>query len=111
MADDWGQKAEEMNDFRLKGNGDNSEATFKSSGSAGNNGDKLARILSAYDMAMNILGWDKSLSNIVAGYQASVNSEYHKDHVKISIAERVSVLMKRNIMSKSKGGADEYTSS
>ena len=110
MPVDWGQQQEENNDFRQK-NVDNSELTFRSSGSAGNNGDKLARILSAYDLAMDILGWDKPLSKIVAGYQASVNSEYHKDHVKISIAERVSVLMKRNIMGKSKGGADEYTSS
>jgi len=110
MSGDWGQLQEENNDFRQK-NVDNSELTFRSAGAAGNNGDKLARILSAYDLAMDILGWDKPLSKIVAGYQASVNSEYHKDHVKISIAERVSVLMKRNIMGKSKGGADEYTSS
>jgi len=107
MADDWGQKAEEGVSFRVK-NTDTSENAFKAQGSAGNNPVKLARILSAYDLAMTILNWKKPLSQIVADYQASVNSEYHKDFVKISIAERVSVLMKRNIMAKNKGGGDDF---
>ena len=107
MADDWGQKAEEMNDFRLK-NDDGSKATFNAQGSAGNNNTQLARILSAYELAMNILGWDNSLSKIISNYQASVDAKYHDDHVKISIAERVSVLLKRNIMARNKGGSEDF---
>jgi len=107
MGDDWGQKAEEMNDFRLK-NEDGSKATFNAQGSAGNNPVKLARILSAYELAMEILGWNNPLSKIVSNYQASVNAKYHDDHVKISIAERVSVLMKRNIMARNNKGGDDF---
>ena len=107
MADDWGQKAEEMNDFRLK-NADTGENAFRAQGSAGNNSPQLARILSAYEIAMSVLGWDTQLSKIIANYQASVNSEYHKDYVKISIAERVSVLLKRNIMAKNRSGGDDF---
>jgi len=107
MGDDWGQKAEEMNDFRLK-NEDGSKATFNAQGSAGNNPVKLARILSAYELAMNILGWDTPLSKIVSNYQASVNAKYHDDHVRISVAERVSVLLKRNIMAKNRSGGDDF---
>lgn len=107
MAEDWGQRMEENNDFRIR-NTDNSKQTFESSGSAGNNSDKLARIMSAYDLAMDILGWEKSLSQIVSQYQASVNAKYHDDHVKISIAERVSVLMKRNISTRDSKGQDSF---
>ena len=57
---------------------------------------------------MNILGWDTPLSKIVSNYQASVNAKYHDDHVRISVAERVSVLLKRNIMAKNRSGGDDF---
>ena len=107
MADDWAKRKEEEHDWQSR-NTDSTENNFRSSGSAGNNQPRLAKVLSAYDMAMDILGWDKPLSKIVSDYQASVNAKYHDDHIKERIAERVSVLMKRNIMAKGKTGDDFY---
>lgn len=108
MADDWAQKREAEHDWQSRQT-DNSENAFRSHGSAGNNNEKLARIMSAYEIAMDILGWEKPLSQIVTQYQASLDAKYHDDFVKMSIAERVSVLMKRNILTRNKnGGEDVY---
>lgn len=66
---------------------------FATKGSSGKNSERLARVLSAYDMLMTIMGWqDKpiaELSKIVTQYQASIDGSYHRDFKDIQIAEEV----------------------
>lgn len=70
---------------------DNSGVMFNSIGSAGNNPEKLARILAAFDMFINIMGWrNKPLAKfpfLVTQYQASLNGKYHTDYKDVLIAE------------------------
>lgn len=71
----------------------NSNLMFFTKGSAGRNTDKLARILTAFDMIIEILGWqDKPLakfSNIITQYQASLDGKYHNDFKDVLIAEEI----------------------
>ncbi len=86
------EKAEETELFRQKLK-DNSTLIFNAAGSAGRNPEKLARILSAFDLIIGIFGWeDKPLANLtqfVTGYQASIDAKYHNDFKEIQIAEEV----------------------
>lgn len=58
---------------------------------AGRNNDKLARILTTYDFAMLTLGYkDKPIakfSELLTGYQASIDGHYHNDLKAVLIAE------------------------
>lgn len=81
---------EEKLKFRNK-SGFNLGAILSTIGSAGRNPQKLAQILTSFDMCMNILGWkDKPLakfSSILTQYQASIEGGYHKDLKDVMIAE------------------------
>lgn len=74
-------------------NAKNLEMVFATKGSAGANSTELARILTAWDFIINILGWQKkplaNLSNFLTSYQASIDSHYHNDFKEISIAEEI----------------------
>ena len=86
------EKIEEKEMFRSKSK-DDSSAIFNTNGSAGNNNENLAKILSAYDYCMRLLGWQNdsvaSLSNIATQYQASLEAKYHNDFKDIKIAEEI----------------------
>lgn len=97
-------KYEDENPYRQRIDTNNSKQVFDTRGSAGNSPEKLAKILTAYDVLMKIMGWDKhietidgkqvevvakpiaDLSNIVAQYQGSVDAKYHNDFKDIQIA-------------------------
>ena len=98
MADSFIQEQEELELFRQKqGSGSSfAEPTFRATKSAGNNPVKLAQILAVYDYACRLLGWPNDLSEIVANYQASVNSEYHKDYVKIATLHHAIDMLRRS---------------
>lgn len=85
-------KIEEEQLFKSKSNID-IKAIFNTGGSAGNNPEKLAKILSAYDYVMCVLGWQKediaNLSNIITQYQASLDAKYHNDFKEILVAEEI----------------------
>jgi len=74
-------------------NTNNSEAIFTTKGSAGANPEKLAQILTAFDFAINILGWqDKPLANLtkfLTQYQASIDSHYHNDYKDVLVSEEI----------------------
>lgn len=86
------ENAEEQELFRPKQKTQINQI-FSVGGSAGIMSDKLARILAAFDMAMNSLGWqDKPLahfSTIVRQHQASVDGKYHNDFKEVLIAEEI----------------------
>lgn len=86
------ENAEEAELFRQKQK-DNSGMVFLSSGSAGRNPLRLAQVLTAFDLAISLLGWqDKPLANLtkfLTSYQASVDGAYHKDFKDIEISEMV----------------------
>lgn len=66
---------------------------FGTRGSQGNNPQKLAKILAAYDIAITVLNWNKehvaNLSHIVSQYQASLDAKYHNDYKEVLIAEEI----------------------
>lgn len=85
------EQAEEQELFRPKNqNGGN---IFDTRGSSGSNNVKLARILTAFDFVMGIMGWkDKPLANLtnfLTQYQASIDTKYHNDYKEIRIAEEI----------------------
>lgn len=90
--DTWGQKQEEKELFRYKPI-NNSSSIFNTDGSAGINNQKLAQILSAYDLFIQVMGWEKQpiakLSNVITGYQASLGGKYHNDYKAVLIAEEI----------------------
>lgn len=92
MADSFLEKAEEGELFRQKIR-DNSTLIFASQGSAGRNPEKLAKILSAFDLVINIFGWqEKPLANLTSfltQYQASVDAKYHNDFKDVQVAEEI----------------------
>lgn len=69
------------------------QSIFHTKGSAGRNNEKLSKLLSAYDMLINILKWqDKPLANlseIITQYQASIDAKYHDDYKEVLIAEEI----------------------
>ena len=86
------EKIEEQQLWKPKTN-DSSKSIFSTKGSAGSNNEPLARILSAYDYAMSILGWQNediaSLSGIITQYQASLDAKYHNDYKDVLVAEEI----------------------
>ena len=86
------EKAEEEQLFRQKGNS-HIDAIFHTKGSSGSNNEKLAQILTAFDFAMGLLGWqDKPLANLtnfLTQYQASLDTKYHNDFKEVLIAEEI----------------------
>ena len=86
------EKIEEEQMFKPKNSSD-IKAIFSTGGSAGNNPEKLAKILSAYDFVMHVFGWEKeniaSLSNIITQYQASLEAKYHNDFKEVLVAEEI----------------------
>ena len=82
-----------------------SKQIFDTRGSAGNNQEKLARILASWSIFINIMGWQgkpatnnnlaeppKPLANLIQfleQYQGSVNAKYHNDYKDIQIALEV----------------------
>ena len=92
MSDSFVEQAEQEEIFRQK-QSDNSAMIFESRGSAGRNPVKLARILTAYDLMINIFGWQNkplaNLTNFITGYQASIDTRYHKDFKDIQVAEEI----------------------
>lgn len=84
------ENAEEEQLFRQKSK-DNSGLIFASSGSAGRNPEKLAKILVTFDFVINLLGWQNkplaNLSQFLTSYQASIDAKYHNDFKEIQIAE------------------------
>lgn len=89
----FGEKAEEELQFKRKDNATSANLIFLTHGSSGKNPEKLAQLLTAYDLIINILGWkDKpiaSLTNITTQYQASIEGGYHKDFKEVLIAEEI----------------------
>lgn len=71
----------------------NSKLMFFTKGSAGRNNDKLARILTAFDLTIEILEWQEKplakFSSILTGYQASLDAKYHNDYKDVLIAEEI----------------------
>ena len=69
------------------------ETILSTKGSAGNNSEKLARILAAWDFACYVMGWeDKPLGHLSAffsQYQGSLNAKYHNDFKDVLIAEEI----------------------
>jgi len=98
------ERAEEQELFRQKNNNANqSNMILLTAGSSGNNQEKLARILSAFDTFIKIMKWTEkdlasfssiekdlaSFSSIVNQYQGSVDAKYHNDLKDILIAEEI----------------------
>ena len=92
MADSYLEKAEEQELFRQKTKS-NANVIFQTIGSSGRNPIELARILSAFDFVINLLGWqNKPLANLTTfctQYQASIDAKYHNDFKEVLIAEEV----------------------
>ena len=85
-------RIEEEQMFKPK-NSTDINAIFSTAGSAGNNPEKLAKILSAYDFAMHVFGWQNDdiacLSNVITQYQASLDAKYHNDFKEVLVAEEI----------------------
>ena len=92
MAGSYLEEAENQELFRQKQKS-SAIAIFNSSGSAGRNPQKLAQILTTFDFAMNLLGWqDRPLANLtmfLTQYQASIDAKYHNDFKEVLVAEEV----------------------
>lgn len=91
---DFAEDAEQREMFRRKNDGSASILNiFRTNGSAGNNNEKLARILAAFDTFIKTMKWEKKplakFSETIAQYQASVNGKYHNDYKDILIAEEI----------------------
>ena len=86
------ERIEEEQMFKPKNSSD-IKAIFSTGGSAGNNPEKLAKILSAWDYFINIMGWQNddiaSLSNVITQYQASLEAKYHNDFKDVLVAEEI----------------------
>lgn len=86
------EKIEQDINIRQRNN-NNPEAMFSTKGSAGNNNEELARFITAFDFAMNILGWqDRPLANFtkyLTQYQASVDTKYHNDFKDVLVSEEI----------------------
>ena len=86
----YGMKQEELKMFSPKSvDSDRAQHIFKNAGSAGANNEKLARILIAWDFAMNVLHWNISLTDLLTKYQASVGAKYHDDYTKVATTEEL----------------------
>lgn len=75
-------------------NESNAKYIFNTLGSAGNNNEKLAKILAVFDLVIKLLGWEtdssvSSLSAIITQYQASIDAKYHDDFKAVLIAEEI----------------------
>jgi len=68
---------------------DHAKHIFGHQGSYGSNNDELAQILAVYDYAMKDLGWENNLSDIVSGYQASVDAKSHDDYKEVATIEEL----------------------
>ncbi len=92
MGETYLEQAEQTELFRQKQN-DNSGLILHAQKSAGSNPLRLAQILSAFDFAMNLLGWqDKPLANLtvfLTNYQASLDAKYHNDFKEVLIAQEI----------------------
>lgn len=92
---DFMEEAEaKIEDFRKVDSNENKhKMLFESRGSAGRNNEKLAQILFAFDLAINIIGWQNkplaNLSKFLTSYQASVDAKYHNDFKDVMIAEEI----------------------
>lgn len=74
---------------------------FNALGSAGASNTDLARLLVAFDFAMSLLGWDVKLTDIVTGYQASIDAKYHDDYKAVATIEELDQrLLKRRSFGK-----------
>lgn len=88
----FGERVEEEQKFRKKSDNKNN-LMFFTNGSAGRNNEKLARILTAFDLAIGILGWQNKplakFSTFVTQYQASIEAKYHNDFKEVLVAEEI----------------------
>ena len=86
------EQEEEKQLFRQK-QSSNINSIFVTRGSAGSNPLKLAQILTAFDFAMNLLGWEEkplaNFTNFLTQYQASLDTRYHDDFKAVLIAEEI----------------------
>ena len=94
MTESFNEKAEEQELFRRNNNSGNQQnMILQTSGSAGNNSEKLARILSAFDIFIVVMKYEEKpiakLSGIISQYQGSVDAQYHNDLKAILIAEEI----------------------
>ena len=88
----YGQQQEERLLFTQKQNGDNDRAKhmFGSIGSHGANPKRLAQLCSVWDFTMSLLGWeDVKLTDIITGYQASIDGRYHDDYKAVATIEEL----------------------
>lgn len=86
----YGQHEEEKLMFERKpASDDRAKHVFNALGSHGNNNERLARLLTAWDIAMSLLEWNVKLTDIVANYQSSIDTKYHDDYVKIATIEEL----------------------
>lgn len=81
------------NQFFGNKNNENLTQVFGTKGSQGANNVELARILTAFELAVSILGWqNKPVAELIkfcTQYQASINTQYHNDYVKVLVAEEI----------------------
>lgn len=88
----WSEKQEEKELFRRQVVS-SSKSIFDTKGSAGSNNQKLAQILGAYDIFIQVMGWTNkpiaNLADVITGYQASLNGRYHNDYKAVLIAEEI----------------------
>ena len=88
----YGQQLEEKGlPFTPKNNdSDRARHIFESINSHGANQRRLSQLCATWDFVMLQLGWsDVKLSNIVTGYQASIDARYHNDYKAIETIEEL----------------------
>lgn len=90
--DTFAEQAEEQAELFRQRQQDTTRV-FDTRGSSGSNNVKLARILTAFDFAIGLLGWKgKALADLTTfctQYQASIDTRYHNDYKDIKVAEEI----------------------
>lgn len=90
----YGQRMEEEF-FQHSGNGsvsvqERAKFMFDAVKQAGNNKDKLARLLITWDYICTIMNWpNENLSELVSRYQASVDAKFHNDYKAVATIEEL----------------------
>lgn len=87
----YGQRQEEQRLFTAKlPSDDRAKHMFATTFSHGANKKKLAQLLTVWDFTMSLLKWnDVTLTDIVTGYQASIDAKYHTDYKAVATIEEL----------------------
>lgn len=111
----YGQKFEDdmNNRFSKRDTGDNERAKhlFASIGSHGANKKRLAQLCATWDYVMHTLEWNETLTEIVTGYQASIDTHYHNDYKAVATIEELDkrLAMRRSAAYKQDIGINQDT--